>query len=123
MAGTGESAWTTARFSDSQTPLRRFNAQRSAGEMLRSLAMRLADGFRGADRVPLPYVDARVQRRIAQERVPTVPKTLSIPGLLAGYRDRMVAQGGCREPEAVGHCYRRHLHQPGRVSGLSYYDQ
>jgi hypothetical protein len=61
--------------------------------------------------------------RIAQERVPTVPNTVSIPGLLAGYRDRMVAQGGCREPEAVGHCYRRHLHQPGRVSGLSYYDQ
>jgi hypothetical protein len=32
---------------------------------------------------------------------------------------------GCREPEAeaVGHCYRHHLHQLGRVSGLSYCDQ
>ena len=33
VAATGELAWTTARFSDSQTPLRRFNAQRDAGKM------------------------------------------------------------------------------------------
>jgi hypothetical protein len=41
----------------------------------------------------------------------------------AGYRDRMVAQGDCRDPEAVARRYRHHLHQLGRVSGLSYCDQ
>lgn len=62
---------------------------------------------------------ARLVRDVSPTR-----RNVSTPELLAGYRDRMVAQGGCREPEAVGHCYRRHhLDQPGRVSGLSYYDQ